>query len=422
MYQHIRIALEYAQQRSQHVQEQENIRRCRKTIEKYPTARANEDETTSNNPTEISHHSSTDDNETLDVDNDFDLDSVEEISNNLKQCNLNYLSRQNNNNDIIFNQVYKELQSRRGSSSSISLLLHLDGISLCKSSKLNLWLLSCSLIELPVHLRYRRFNVIVLSVWIGHCEPLVDLWLEESFQQLNDVKKKSISTRSGINYKIIVYGLAGDCPAIKLPTKHISHQGYICCWLCYTHACGFSYRASELRNMLLYDLLPLIRSFLPVKLAAHLALYVTAMRLFHGLRTLGDETEIIAKEFMINYYRDHQSFCTSSFEDCNSEYARVTRLSQDQADDQNDDDSIQDPINIINSSMTNIRSSKIDRTHLSSSTSSSPRISTCAQISEKIDVEGMLNSLFFNVDFNCDHLVYTIFVRSISTASAVFEK
>ncbi|CAM4924481.1 unnamed protein product [Rotaria socialis] len=503
MYQHIRIALEYAQQRSQHVQEQENIRRCRKTIEKYPTARANEDETTSNNPTEISHHSSTDDNETLDVDDDFDLDSVEEISSksqfdfnsdcelsmddqdeplisdelfspnndqndnflhfyttttktwtfcrqiveifkdanisnihclrilklissvlsqphnspttskalydsikyNLKQCNLNYLSRQNNNNDIIFNQVYKELQSRRGSSSSISLLLHLDGISLCKSSKLNLWLLSCSLIELPVHLRYRRFNVIVLSVWIGHCEPLVDLWLEESFQQLNDVKKKSISTRSGINYKIIVYGLAGDCPAIKLATKHISHQGYICCWLCYTHACGFSYRASELRNMLLYDLLPLIRSFLPVKLAAHLALYVTAMRLFHGLRTLGDETEIIAKEFMINYYRDHQSFCTSSFEDCNSEYARVTRLSQDQADDQNDDDSIQDPINIINSSMTNIRSSKIDRTHLSSSTSSSPRISTCAQISEKIDVE-----------------VYTIFVRSISTASAVFEK
>ncbi|CAF3765592.1 unnamed protein product [Rotaria socialis] len=84
----------------------------------------------------------------------------------------------------------------------------------------------------------------------------------------------------------------------------------------------------------------------------------------------------------------------SSLEDCNSEYARVTRLSQDQADDQNDGnilasyDSIQDAINIINSSMTNIRSSKIDRTRLSSSTSSSPRISTCAQAPKKIDVEG----------------------------------
>ncbi|CAF4922383.1 unnamed protein product, partial [Rotaria socialis] len=77
-----------------------------------------------------------------------------------------------------------------------------------------------------------------------------------------------------------------------------------------------------------------------------------------------------------------------SLEDCNSEYARLIRLSQDQVDDQNDDDSIQDAINIINSYMTNIRSSKIDRTRLSSSTSSSPLISTCAQTPEKIDVQG----------------------------------
>ncbi|CAF2137047.1 unnamed protein product [Rotaria magnacalcarata] len=40
----------------------------------------NEDKTTSNNPREMSHHSSTDHNETLDVDADFDLDSLEEIS------------------------------------------------------------------------------------------------------------------------------------------------------------------------------------------------------------------------------------------------------------------------------------------------------------------------------------------------------
>ncbi|CAF2195570.1 unnamed protein product [Rotaria magnacalcarata] len=34
-------------------------------------------------------------------------------------------------------------------------------------------------------------------------------------------------------------------------------------------------------------------------------------QLFHGPRTLGDETEIIANEAMINYYRDHQSFYAS---------------------------------------------------------------------------------------------------------------
>lgn len=43
-----------------------------------------------------------------------------------------------------------------------------------------------------------------------------------------------IPTRSGMNYKIFVYGLTGDCPAIKLATKHVNHQGYWCCWFCYT--------------------------------------------------------------------------------------------------------------------------------------------------------------------------------------------
>ncbi|CAM4965351.1 unnamed protein product [Rotaria socialis] len=123
--------------------------------------------------------------------------------------------------------------------------------------------------------------------------------------------------------------------------------------------------------------------------------------------------------YFVQYSKGHDDNLFGSLEDCNSEYARLTRLSQDQADDQNDgnilascfklihamifilsDDSIQDAINMINSSMKNIRSSKIDRTRLSSSTSSSPRISTCAQTPEKIDVEGMLNSLFFNEDFN----------------------
>ncbi|CAF4453987.1 unnamed protein product [Rotaria magnacalcarata] len=199
-----------------------------------------------------------------------------------------------------------------------------------------------------------------------------------------------IPTRSGINYKILIYGLTGDCPAIKLAIKHVNHQGYWCCWFCYirgvhihhkrqyyfkkelalrsaaeyalysheaeetkTNIYGhlgvsplsviidvplprclvinymhvsllrhtrtviqyiygkflkpkqreeldevfrnqpfphffnrkmrpvkeFSYcKATELRNMLLYGLLPLIRLFLPIECAAHLALYVTAMR------------------------------------------------------------------------------------------------------------------------------------------------
>ncbi|CAF1478903.1 unnamed protein product [Rotaria sordida] len=315
-----------------------------------------------------------------------------DIEDNRKQIIVNHLSP-HNNNDIMFNQVYKELQNNYGSSPFISLLLHLDGISLCK------------------------------SIWVGHQEPLIDLWLSECLNQLNHLKNKSVPTQYGINYKIHVYGLTGDCPAIKLVTKHVNHQGYWCCWFCYKRGIHidnkrqyyfekrlilrstteyahysreaersnenifghlgvsplslildiplprclvidymhvsllrhtrtviqylyqkylrpkqrneldelfryqpfphffnrkmrpvkeFSYcKTVELRNMLLYGLLPLIRPFIPVQLAAHLSLYVTAMRLLHGSRKLGGDTEIVANELMNIYYKDHQLFYTS---------------------------------------------------------------------------------------------------------------
>ncbi|CAF4367490.1 unnamed protein product, partial [Rotaria sordida] len=84
-----------------------------------------------------------------------------DIEDNRKQIIVNHLSP-HNNNDIMFNQVYKELQNNYGSSPFISLLLHLDGISLCK------------------------------SIWVGHQEPLIDLWLSECLNQLNHLKNKSI--------------------------------------------------------------------------------------------------------------------------------------------------------------------------------------------------------------------------------------
>jgi hypothetical protein len=114
-----------------------------------------------------------------------------DIEDNRKEIIAKYLSS-HNNNDIMFNKNYQKLQNSYGSSPFISLLLHLDGISLSKSSKLTLWLFSCSLVELPVNLRYYRFNMIILSVWIGHREPPIDLWLNECLHQLNYLKEKGI--------------------------------------------------------------------------------------------------------------------------------------------------------------------------------------------------------------------------------------
>ncbi|CAF2142004.1 unnamed protein product, partial [Rotaria magnacalcarata] len=75
--------------------------------------------------------------------------------------------------------------------------------------------------------------MMILSVWIGYCEPDIDLWLTECLQQLNMSKTQGITAQTGINYTLLIYGLTGDCPAIKLATKHVDHQGYWCCWMCF---------------------------------------------------------------------------------------------------------------------------------------------------------------------------------------------
>ena len=36
-----------------------------------------------------------------------------------------------------------------------------------------------------------------------------------------------------MKYQILVYGLTGDCPALKLILKHVNHQGYWPCWFCF---------------------------------------------------------------------------------------------------------------------------------------------------------------------------------------------
>lgn len=97
----------------------------------------------------------------------------------------------NDTNDIVYNQNYKTLCNGT-TDTFITILLHIDGIRLSKSSKESLWLLSCSIIELPPNIRIRRENNIVLSMWISKEQPNIYLWLSRCFQQLLDLKQKSL--------------------------------------------------------------------------------------------------------------------------------------------------------------------------------------------------------------------------------------
>lgn len=89
-------------------------------------------------------------------------------------------------NDIPFASCYKTLL--KCNNNFISLLFHIDGIGLCKSNKLKLWIFSASIIELPPRLRYKRCNMPLISVWVGYQEPNIHMWLDRSIHMLKMLK------------------------------------------------------------------------------------------------------------------------------------------------------------------------------------------------------------------------------------------
>ncbi|CAF1326904.1 unnamed protein product, partial [Rotaria magnacalcarata] len=137
-----------------------------------------------------------------------------------------------NINDIPFGTTYQNLLKKNAGHDLISLLLHIDGISITNSTKLKLWLLSGSIIEAPPKLRSCRRNMIVISIWLAYIEPPAHLWLNHCVNNLKRLKEKGIDVLNN-NHKLIIFGITGDCPALSLITNFINHNGYFSCWFCF---------------------------------------------------------------------------------------------------------------------------------------------------------------------------------------------
>ncbi|CAF4164439.1 unnamed protein product [Rotaria magnacalcarata] len=153
---------------------------------------------------------------------DIDLENV--LNNMLKRLSNDiekYKERIKNNindhetQDLPFGQLYRDLLEKYHLENIISILLHVDGISLTRSTRLKMWLFSGSLVELPPLLRYRRYNMLLLSIWVGCTEPEPHIWLKSIVPKINYIKTQ------------------GDCPALRLILNFIGHGGYFCCWYCY---------------------------------------------------------------------------------------------------------------------------------------------------------------------------------------------
>jgi hypothetical protein len=71
----------------------------------------------------------------------------------------------------------------------------------------------------------------------------------------------------------------------------------------------FAYvKATEIRNILFYGLLPIFQLYLPIEKLSHVALYVCFIRLIHGQPIFGPETGDIADNLFQQFYHDHDNY------------------------------------------------------------------------------------------------------------------
>ncbi|CAF1354997.1 unnamed protein product [Adineta steineri] len=67
-------------------------------------------------------------------------------------------------------------------------------------------------------------------------------------------------------------------------------------------------KATEIRNVFLFCILPMARNILGVEVMAHLGLFVIGIRLLHGRPVFGHQTADVANKLLIAFYRDHENF------------------------------------------------------------------------------------------------------------------
>ncbi|CAF2110347.1 unnamed protein product [Rotaria magnacalcarata] len=248
---------------------------------------------------------------------------------------LHTMNDNHKTNDIGFNNIYQKLAAHNTKNSFITFLLHLDGISLSKSSKMKMWLFSGSIIELRPELRCRRYNMVLFSFWFSHKEPDAQIWLKNCINLIKFIKVKGHSILQDIldtrlpeailidyqhasllrhtktilqiiyNQLRPVYRRQLDVEIKVQPFPHFFNRKLKCFK-------EFSFiKAIELRNLLFYGFLPLSIKFVNREQLSHFALYVCSMRLYHSEPPMfGEETPTLANQLFIQYYKDHRNFYT----------------------------------------------------------------------------------------------------------------
>ena len=129
--------------------------------------------------------------------------------------------------DICFGEWYQQRSIM--STNKITLVVHTDGAPLIRSSKQSTWPCFTSITELPPPVREFQSNIIILALWTSKMKPNVNIFLDQTINDLLFLIKNAASIFiNDHEYKIQLNTqlFLSDLPAKSLFCCTTSFNGY----------------------------------------------------------------------------------------------------------------------------------------------------------------------------------------------------
>jgi hypothetical protein len=155
------------------------------------------------------------------------------MSRNISFFNQSYLFP---TSDICFGEYYQQHRFN-DKSNKISLVVHSDGAPLVRSSKQSIWPCFASIVELPPPAREYQSNIIILALWISKKKPNVNIFLEQTINNLLLLINNGTSIFiEDQEYYIRCHSqfFVSDLPAKALFCCTTNFYGYSACTYCRT--------------------------------------------------------------------------------------------------------------------------------------------------------------------------------------------
>jgi tnp2 family transposase len=137
--------------------------------------------------------------------------------------------------DICFAEQYQH--TKHNNNNRITLIVHSDGAPLVRSSKKCIWPCFASISELPPPLREFQSNIIILAIWTSRKKPNVNIFLEQTINDLIILIQNGTTIFIGDHeYKIEIATqfFISDLPAKALFCCTTNFNGYFACTYCHS--------------------------------------------------------------------------------------------------------------------------------------------------------------------------------------------